>query len=63
MKTNFKPTKIVKHDNNQKAPKSGDKKDFTREEFDDYILKSGALGSYMIYRSENKKDELGIEEL
>ena len=31
--------------------------------FEDYMLKSGASGSFMVYRSNKKDDELGIDEL
>jgi hypothetical protein len=39
------------------------KKNLTAEEFEDFIKKSGAKGSFMIYRSEKKDDELGLDEL
>ena len=36
----------------------------TDEEFEDYIVKSGAAGSFMVFRNFKKKqDELGIEEI
>lgn len=38
-------------------------KNFTKDEFEEFILKSGAKGSFMIYRSGGKDDELGLEEL
>ena len=38
-------------------------KEFTKEEFEEFIVKSGAKGSFMVYRSEKKDDELGLEEL
>ena len=62
MKTNFE-NKSVDHGNKVIPPKSGDKKDFTENEFEEFILKSGAVGTYMIFRSSNKDDELGMEEL
>ena len=37
--------------------------DFTKEEFEDFIIQSGAKGSFMIYRSDKKDDELGVDEL
>jgi hypothetical protein len=61
MKSNFKSST-----NNYEAYKvkqEDNKKDLTKEEFEDYILKSGAKGSFMIYRSKNESDELGIDEL
>lgn len=64
MKTNFN----IKKDNsiqNESENKSDaiPNKDFTKEEFEEFILKSGAKGSFMIYRSDKKEHELGLEEL
>lgn len=61
MKTNFKKNESDKSstDNDTKLPK----KDLTQEEFEEYISKSGAKGSFMVYRSEKKDEELGIDEL
>ncbi len=39
------------------------KGDMTDEEFEKFIIESGARGSFMIYRSQKKDDELGIDEL
>lgn len=63
MKTNFKRSKEVEHQSDQVLPKSGNKKNFTQEEFEEFIIKSGAVGSYMIFRSEKKEDEMGLEQL
>ena len=64
MKANFK---IKKNDNTKTDKTLGasneEKKDLTEEEFEDYIVKSGAAGSFMIFRSHKKDDELGIDEL
>lgn len=60
MKTNFKKSKEITH------PKTNEKregKNYTQKEFEEFILKSGAIGSYMIFRSDKKEDELGIDEL
>jgi hypothetical protein len=38
-------------------------KNATKEEFEDFMIKSGAKGSFMVYRSKDKKDELGIDKL
>ena len=62
MKTNFK-NKDVDHGDKIITPKSGNKKDFTEEEFEEFILNSGAVGTYMIFRSTNKDDEMGMENL
>jgi hypothetical protein len=63
MKTNFNRAKEVEHPRESVSPKSGNKKDFTQEEFEEFIIKSGAVGSYMIFRSEKKEDELGLDQL
>lgn len=59
MKTNFRK--------NEEDPKisvqTQDTKEYTKEEFEEFMLKSGARGSFMVYRSENKDDELGLEEI
>jgi|TARA_B100001105_G_C22206704_1_gene363563 hypothetical protein len=39
------------------------KGNMTDEEFEKFIIESGARGSFMIYRSQKKDDELGIDEL
>ena len=39
------------------------KSDMSAEEFEEFVTKSGAAGSFMIFRSSKKDDELGIEEL
>ena len=63
MKTNFQKNKIVEHPKESLPPKNGDKNDFTQSEFEEFIIKSGAIGSYMIFRSENEEEEMGINEL
>ena len=40
-----------------------EKRDLTKEEFEEFIHKSGAKGSFMVYRSTKKDEELGIDEL
>ena len=64
MKTNFK--KIQSPDNKETLEKPGleTEKELSQEEFEQYVINSGAKGSFMIYRdSKSKKDELGIAEL
>jgi hypothetical protein len=73
MKGNFKikdEGKIIsnldsKLDENNKLifKKNDDEKEITAEEFEDFIVKSGAAGSFMIFRSEKKETEMGIDEL
>ena len=62
MKTNFKPKKEIKKSSTER-PTDSTSKDLTQEEFEEYVSKSGAAGSFMIFRSKNKKDELGIDEV
>ena len=58
MKTNFR--KVVSE---KSETEKSQRRDLTKEEFEEYICKSGAKGSFMVYRSASKNDELGIEEL
>jgi hypothetical protein len=62
MKTNFR-----KNDANQSSPSKNEyvpnQKDLTQKEFEEFISKSGAKGSFMVYRSTEKDEELGIDEL
>tara|TARA_B100000029_G_C17285541_1_gene855050 strand:- start:538 stop:759 length:222 start_codon:yes stop_codon:yes gene_type:complete len=51
------------NDNKLIFKKNSDDKEITAEEFEDFIVKSGAAGSFMIFRSEKKETELGIDEL
>ena len=63
MRTNFKKETKESSDNLTKYSDKDTAKDLTPEEFEDFILKSGAKGSFMIYRSKKKDDELGIDKL
>ena len=69
MKTNFKKNKDDSIESNEKTSDliiGGHKvpeKKLTKEEFENYIVNSGAKGSFMIYRSDKKDEELGLEEL
>jgi len=61
MKANFKISNVdreKKNDENSEKPKEA-----SRSEFEDFIVKSGAKGSFMIYRSNKKDDELGLNRL
>ena len=62
MKSNFGKNK-KDEETNKETESSTEKKDFTKEEFEDFIIKAGAAGSYMVFRSKNKSDELGMDEL
>lgn len=62
MKANFK---IKENDENSFNEVSINEKDknITQTEFEEFIIKSGAKGSFMVYRSKNKEHELGLDEL
>lgn len=62
MKANFK---INKDEDEPKEEKLESKnEDATDEEFEDYIVKTGAAGSFMVFRNFSKKeDELGLDEI
>ena len=64
MKTNFKKTKT---DQYEKYPEyhevKNESSELTQEEFEEFIVKSGAKGSFMVYRTDKKDQELGIDEL
>ena len=59
MKSNFKPKKSK--NNKSKINKKSD--EMTEEEFEEFVSKSGAAGTFMIFRSTKKDDEMGIDEL
>ena len=62
MKANFKIKKSKKQDTS--INDSQERTEITEEEFEEYMCKMGAAGSFMVFRSNRKKDdELGIEEL
>ena len=62
MKANFNIRKndILSNLKNQTTPEH---KELTQEEFEEFIVKSGAKGSFMVYRSPKKEDELGLDSL
>ena len=64
MKTNFKKTETVDH---KKYPEyrqvKNESSELTQEEFEEFIVKTGAKGSFMVYRTDKKDQELGIDEL
>ena len=59
MKTNFRKNK----NDSEEIIEKNQNKELTPEEFEEYVIKSGARGSFMIYRSKNKDEEMGIDEL
>ena len=63
MKTNFRKSSddsIKEHDDTEP---NLEQKDLSPEEYEKFIVASGAKGSFMIYRSTKKDDELGIDNL
>lgn len=65
MKTNFsiKKNKEIDSTENSTVIKEDKKRDLTEEEFEEFVSKSGAAGSFMVFRSKKKDDELGIDAL
>jgi len=63
MKANFKINKDEEKRKNKELS-SVEKKEITDEEFENYVTKIGAAGSFMVFRNFKKKqDELGIDEI
>jgi|TARA_B110001454_G_scaffold126699_1_gene118195 hypothetical protein len=62
MKTNFKKIKSNSYSDKDDGPTEF-KRELSPEEFEEFIVKSGARGSFMIYRSKNSDDELGVDQL
>ena len=62
MKANFK---VKKSDSLSKIEnKESQDEKLSQEDFEHFIVKSGAKGSFMVYRSSNKDDdELGLDSL
>tara|TARA_B110000438_G_scaffold284467_1_gene313563 strand:+ start:662 stop:844 length:183 start_codon:yes stop_codon:yes gene_type:complete len=60
MKTNFKK---IKSDSYSDDILTEFQRELSPEEFEEFIVKSGARGSFMIYRSKNTDDELGVDQL
>lgn len=63
LKANFSIKKNADLDNNSPDVQSSNDKEITEEEFEDFIIKAGAAGSFMVFRSSKKEDELGLDEL
>jgi hypothetical protein len=63
MKTNFKKDNPNISNSDVLSKEKIESEDLTQEEFEEYIAKSGAKGSFMVYRSEKKDDELGLDEI
>lgn len=63
MKTNFRKSENNLTPEHNDATTNLDQKNLTQEEFEEYISKSGAKGSFMVYRSTKTDEELGLDEL
>ncbi len=63
MKTNFQKNEDTSSEIKDEDDVNSENKDLTQKEFEEYITKSGAKGSFMVYRSPKKEDELGLDEL
>ena len=63
MKTNFKSKSQINH-KIKKIPQSKDNfKNLSKKEFEEFVSNAGAAGSFMIFRSKKKTDELGLDNL
>ena len=60
MKTNFRKNE---EKTNEEKTEITNQKDLSPEEFEKFIISSGAKGSFMVYRSPKKDDELGMDNL
>lgn len=63
MKTNFKKTDSDYKKYDEYNEIQNNSSELTQEEFEEFIVKSGAKGSFMVYRTNKKDEELGIDEL
>ena len=63
LKANFSIKKNNDLKNTSKDEETSPNKEITEEEFEDFIVKAGAAGSFMVFRSSKKEDELGFDEL
>jgi len=64
MKSNFKSSRSKNNDQTaQNTVNKDNDSNMSTEEFEEFVTKSGAAGSFMIFRSSKKDDELGIDEL
>ncbi len=61
MKSNFKRNST--HEQTGQNVEDNKKSAMSPEEFEEFVTKSGAAGSFMIFRSSKKDEELGIDEL
>jgi len=62
IRSNFKISKPSKVETDKIEEKKVEKQ-LSKSEFEDFMVKSGASGSFMVFRSDKKDHELGIDEL
>jgi len=62
IKANFKLSK-ESQTSFVEVPQQEERKNLTKEEFEDFVIKSGAAGSFMVFRSNKKDEEMGLDEL
>ena len=65
IKANFKTSKTSRFDTEgkDKTNENENKKELSQSEFEEFIIKSGASGSFMVFRSDKPEEELGFEEI
>ena len=64
MKTNFEKTKSNQYKKYSEYHEvKNESSELTQEEFEEFIVKTGAKGSFMVYRTDKKDQELGIDKL
>ncbi len=65
IKANFKISKTSRFDTEEKdkTNENENEKELTQTEFEEFIIKSGASGSFMVFRSDKPEEELGLEEI
>jgi hypothetical protein len=63
MKTNFRQSDHDSSKEHNETEIDVNQSDLTQEEFEEFISTSGAKGSFMVYRSTKKDEELGLDEL
>ena len=55
MKTNFKKIQSPDNKETSEKPDTETEKELSQEEFEQYVINSGAKGSFMIYRDAKSK--------
>ncbi len=63
LKANFSIKNNDNLEDTSKDKETSPNQDITEEEFEDFVVKAGAAGSFMVFRSSKKEDELGFDEL